>query len=77
MKLIDNAGDVLKKAWSVRLMVLAAILTGAETLMAFDLFTIGIPPAIRAPLTAMVVAGAFIARFYAQANMDKKNENGQ
>ena len=35
MKLGDNWRTVLKKAWSVRLMALAAVLTGAEAVLPF------------------------------------------
>lgn len=67
MKLIRNWKDVLTKAWSARLMILAGILSGAE--VALPYFTAVIPPGILSALSSMVVSAAFIARFLAQKNM--------
>lgn len=58
---------ILKKAWSVRLMVLAGLLSAAEVvvpLVAYDL-----PPRIFAALSGLTVCAALIARIVAQRNV--------
>ncbi|PVB61593.1 hypothetical protein [Labrenzia sp. 011] len=68
MKLIVEWRQVLKRAWSVRLMVLAALLSGAEVALPFlgDL----LEPGILAALSALATAGAFAARILAQKDME-------
>lgn len=70
MKLIQNWQEVLTKAWSARLMVLAGLLSGAEVALPF--FTDVIPQGAMAVLSSAVVMGAFIARLLAQKNMGAK-----
>ena len=55
---------ILKRAWSVRLIVLAAVLSGVEVVLPF----LGdfIPQGTFAALSFLTVAGAFIARILAQ-----------
>lgn len=55
---------VLRHAWSVRLMLLAALLTALEAVLPF--FSELIPRWPFAILTFVVVAAALIARFVAQ-----------
>lgn len=67
MKLIPEWRRVMRKAWSVRLMALAGVLTGCEAVIQ----TIGpdaIPvPAWARPLVVLgVIGGAFVARIMAQ-----------
>jgi len=64
MKLYDNWKDILKKAWSIRFMVLAALLTGLEVLL--PLFNESIPKNTFAALSFVCVSAAFIARLVAQ-----------
>lgn len=67
MKLIQNWREVLKKAWSARLMILAGLLSGAEVALPWF---IGVEPkGSLAALSSIVVGAAFIARFLAQKNM--------
>jgi hypothetical protein len=67
-RFISDWRDVLKKAWSVRLMLLAALLSGVEVALPF----LGdfIAPGIFAALSALTVSAAFVARLLAQRNMD-------
>lgn len=67
MTLISNWRDVLTKAWSARLMILAGLLSGAE--VALPYFAVIIPQGVLAMLSSTVVSAAFIARFMAQKNM--------
>lgn len=64
MTLIDNARDVLLKAWSIRLALLSAVLSAAEVALPF--FTTFIPPNTMAILAVLTSAGAALARLVAQ-----------
>ena len=65
--LIDNAGAVLRKAWSVRLMAAAAVLDGAQ--IALSLLTPDKPPVWFVVVSAAVTIAAFAARFVAQQSL--------
>lgn len=56
---------ILKHAWSVRLMVLSAVLSGLATALQFGGF-LPIPPAALFILILVVNIAAIIARFIAQ-----------
>ena len=63
--LVDDWKEILKKAWSVRLIILAGLLTGVEAVLPFFGKNI---PGIQL-LTLFVVAAALIARLLAQKNI--------
>lgn len=67
MKVIPNAKGVLRKAWSVRLGIVAGIFSGAEIIV--PLFVDVIPRATFAVLSFVTVMGAVVARFVAQPRM--------
>lgn len=67
MRIIANWREVLTRAWSARLMILAGVLSGAE--VALPYFTFAVPTGVMAALSSLVVSAAFIARFWAQKNM--------
>jgi len=69
MKLIWNWRDVLRKAWSLRLMLLAAVLSGIEVALPF--FASEFPRGIFAVLSFLSVASAFVARLIAQKGLSK------
>lgn len=69
MKMIDHWRDVLKKAWSLRLMLLAAILSGVEIVLPF--FSEALPRGLFAVLSFLAVAGAFVARLVAQKGLSE------
>lgn len=61
---------IIKRAWSVRLMVLAAILSGAEVVFGFvDASVLGMPRGVFAALAGVVSLAAFPARILAQRSM--------
>jgi hypothetical protein len=57
-------GLVLRRAWSVRLMALAAVLSGVE--IALPILAVDLPRTLFAGLTFLTVSAAFVARFIAQ-----------
>ena len=63
----DDWRDVVKKAWSVKFMVLAFALTMAEVMLPF--FSDAVPPRMFAVLSGLAVAGAFVARLMAQKDI--------
>ena len=63
----DDWRDVVKKAWSVKFMVLAFALTMAEVMLPF--FSDDVPPRMFAVLSGLAVAGAFVARLVAQKDV--------
>lgn len=68
MKLVENWGDVLKGAWSVRLMVIAAILSALPVFFGLvNAKMLGINPILFAALASVVSAVAVIARVVQQA----------
>lgn len=68
MKLIDDWKTIIKKAWSVRLLVLAGLLSGAEVVCQIIEPTIGatMPKGVFASLSGLVTAAALVARVLAQ-----------
>ena len=68
MNLVPNWRLVLQRAWSVRLMLLAALLSGAEA--ALPLLGDFVVPGWFAALSALIVSAAFLARLLAQRNMN-------
>ncbi len=62
-----NWRTTLKRAWSVRLMALAAVLSGAEVALAF--WVPDWPDGALAALSGLVTASALVARLLAQSNM--------
>lgn len=66
MKLSPDWRRILKRAWSVRWMALAGILSGLEAALPF--FTDRIPPGLMAVASVLAVGGGFIARIVVQKN---------
>jgi hypothetical protein len=67
MKLYDNWQEILRKAWSIRFIVLAGILSGIEVILPF--FADSIPRGIFALMSFMAVSAAFVSRIVAQKNI--------
>lgn len=64
MKLIDNAAQVLRKAWSVRLGIAAGVFSAAEVIV--PLYADALPRNLFVLLSFVSVVGAVVARFVAQ-----------
>lgn len=67
MKLYDNWRDIVRKAWSIRLMVLAGVLSGVEVVLPF--FSHAMPRGVFAALSGVTVGAAFVARLIAQKDV--------
>ena len=68
MKLIDDWKKILKKAWSVRLLVIAGLLSGVEIIL--PLLVDSFPKGVFAALSFVFTAAAFVARIVAQNGFD-------
>jgi hypothetical protein len=70
MKVVKNWRAVLRWAWSVRLIAVAALLQGAEFVL--PLFSEAIPRGRFALVSFVVTVAAFIARFVTQPKVSEK-----
>lgn len=60
---------ILKKAWSIRLMILAGLLSGCEVIL--PLYQDAIPRGTFAVLSMLAISGGTIARIVAQKGFEK------
>lgn len=67
MKLNDDWKQILRKAWSIRLMAAAAVLSGIEVALPF--FAGDIPQGVFATASGVVTAAALVARVVAQKDV--------
>lgn len=67
MRLLPDWKRVFRKAWSVRLMAVASVLTGCEAVLPF--VSDGIPRGTFAVVTFFVVTLALLSRFVAQRDL--------
>lgn len=65
MRLVENWRLLLRRAWSVRLMLLAGVLSGAEVVLPLVCADV-LPVGVFAGLSFLVTAGAMVARVVAQ-----------
>ena len=68
MKLYDNWKDLIRRAWSIRLMVVTGILSAVEVVL--PLFADDIPRGLFAAFSGVTVAAAFVARLVAQQDLE-------
>ena len=67
MRLIPDWHVVLRKAWSVRLLALAAVLSGVEVLL--PVYETSIPTGVFAMLSGLITSAALVARVVAQKDI--------
>lgn len=67
MRLYENWKQILRKAWSIRFIMLAGFLTGCEVVL--PLFSDAIPRHLFAVLSFVAVAGALVSRLVAQRDV--------
>lgn len=67
MTLYSNWKTIVRKAWSVRMMLIAGLLTGCEAVInAYGADWLPVPTWARLLLILVVIGGAFISRITAQ-----------
>lgn len=66
MKLDARWRDILRRAWSVRLLAVAAVLSALEALLTLYPDVLPLPRGALAVLVPAVIAAAFVARLVAQ-----------
>ncbi|QKV18706.1 hypothetical protein [Oricola thermophila] len=66
MRLLNDWRRVLRRAWSIRLIVIAGVLSGAEVALPLVGKAVAIPPGVFAAASGIVTAAAFVARLLAQ-----------
>jgi len=66
MALVKNWKRVLRRAWSIRLILIAGMFSGLEVALPYLEQSIGIPRGCFAILSMLVVGGAFVSRLIAQ-----------
>lgn len=69
--LAPNWKRILKKAWSIRLMVLAGLLSGCEVIL--PLFVDTLPRNVFAILSMLAAIGAGVARVMSQPKMERRS----
>lgn len=68
-RLVPEWRSVLRRAWSIRLLVLAGVLSGAEVALPLLPSFFAWSPGTFALLSFIATAGAFVARIVAQSNL--------
>jgi len=76
MRLVDDWRRVLKRAWSIRLMILAGILSGIEVVLSLPDIAdrLDWPQGIFAALSGLTTAAAFVARIIAQNGVSNADQ---
>ncbi|MBZ9922269.1 hypothetical protein LB579_31835 [Mesorhizobium sp. BR1-1-7] len=74
MRLIDDWKAVLRHAWSVRLLFIAAVLSGLEVALPLLNGLLPVPPLVFAALSGLCVCAAFVARFVVQKKLSGKED---
>ncbi len=69
MKLVSNWSDVLLRAWSIRWIVIAGLLSGAEVCLPLIDELVEIPRGLFAVLSLISTMGAFWSRIVAQKGL--------
>lgn len=64
--LIDDWRWVLRRAWSIRLLILAGGLSGLETVLPIVMDSVPWPRWAASSVIGLVVSGAFVTRLLAQ-----------
>lgn len=67
--LVANWREVLRHAWSIRLIAIAVGLSFLEVLLPLIGGSLPLPPFLTALLIAASAAGAFVARLFAQKDL--------
>lgn len=74
MRLVRNWREVLRYAWSIRLILLAGLLSGAEVTLPLLQDILPIHRGVFAGLSALTGCGALVARIVAQKSVSGEQE---
>lgn len=79
MNLVSNWRRVLKRAWSIRLMILAGLLSGIEVILSLPDISerLDWPQGLFAAASGLTTMAAFIARLIAQGNVNEADDEEQ
>jgi hypothetical protein len=69
LMLVAEWRDIVRRAWSIKLIVAAFVLTGFETALPLIDGYIDIPRGVFATASGLATAGAFVARLLAQKDL--------
>lgn len=69
MRPIANWRDVLRRAWSIRFIAIAAVLSGLEIVLPLVEDILPVPRGVFAALSGLATAGAFVSRIIAQKDI--------
>jgi hypothetical protein len=75
MRLGTDWRRVLRHAWSIRLIILAGILSGGEIALPLIDQVVDIPRGVFAGLSFVATAAAFVARLVAQQSISAKGDS--
>ncbi|MBB4952779.1 hypothetical protein H4S14_000821 [Agrobacterium vitis] len=67
--LVNNWRQVLKRAWSVRLLVAAGFFSGAEVFLPLIDGYVDMPRGLFAAMSGFATAAAFVSRFLVQKDL--------
>lgn len=76
MRLIHDWRKVLRHAWSLRFLAVAAVLSGIEVALPLLEGSLGLPPRTFAVLSGLAVGAAFATRLIAQKTISG-DQNGK
>lgn len=79
MNLVSNWRRVIKRAWSIRLMILAGLLSGIEVILSLPDIAerLDWPQGLFAAASGLTTMAAFIARLIAQGNVNEADDEEQ
>jgi hypothetical protein len=79
MKLVADWRRVLKRAWSIRLMILAGVLSGVEVILGLPDIALYLdwPQGMFAAASGLATMAAFVARLLAQGNTHEDDDEKQ
>lgn len=75
MKLVYGWRKIVRRAWSIRLMIAAAALSGAEIALPLLDGVLPIPRGLFAALSGLATGGAFLARLIAQKELHDETQD--
>jgi membrane protein DedA with SNARE-associated domain len=72
--LVNNWRQVLKRAWSVRLIIVAGFFSGAEVFLPLIDGYVDMPRGIFAAMSGFATAAAFVSRLLAQKDVSNADQ---